>query len=154
MSKIIFSVVCAILVCSIGFFAGRLTYNIKDNKQMHYCLVKPLVYDAYTGEPLANATVTNTADGKTYTTDSTGSTDWISVYYTDEEEVTLCTFIAQTDGYKTTVLYMVCETGCEPLDGPLIYMFTGPTKTETISMVYSPSDEYNKELVNRFIQNR
>ena len=68
MSKIIFSVVYAILVCSIGFLAGRLTYNIKDNKQMHYCLVKPLVYDAYTGEPLANATVTNTADGKTYTT--------------------------------------------------------------------------------------
>ena len=151
-SKIIFAVVSAILLCLIGFSAGRLTYKVKDNGKTHYCLVKPLVYDAYTGEPIANAVVTNISDGRTYTTDSTGSTDWIAVYYNDDEEIKLSTFIARTDGYKTTLLYMVCETGTEPLDGPMIYMFTGQSRDETISMVYSPSDEYSQKLVKEFIQ--
>lgn len=152
-NKTIFYILCSVLICAIGFFAARLTYKISDAPQTHYCLVKPVVYDAYTGEPVANATVINTADGTSYRTDSSGSTDWISVYYSDGDEVTLCTFIAQYDGYKTTLLYMVCETGKEPLDGPMIYLFTGASKSDIISMVYSPSDEYSKTLTERFIQN-
>ena len=153
MSKIVFTVLCAVLICTIGFCLGRFTYKIRNTAKTHYCLVKPIVYDAYTGEPLANAVVTNTADGKTYITDSAGSTDWIAVYYSEEEEIKLCTFIARTDGYKTTLLYMVCETGAEPLDGPMIYMFAGASKSEIVSMVYSPSDKYVENLTKKFIQN-
>lgn len=151
-SKIVFIVVCAVLVCTIGFCLGRLTYKLKNTSKTHYCLVKPIVYDAYTGEPLANATVINTADGKTYATDSSGSTDWIAVYYSEGEETKLSTFIARLDGYKTTLLYMVCETGTEPLDGPMIYMFEGASKSETVSMVYSPSDKYADKLMERFVK--
>lgn len=151
-SKIVFVAVCAVLICTIGFCLGRFTYKLNNTEKTHYCLVKPIVYDAYTGEPLANATVINTADGKAYTTDSSGSTDWIAVYYSENEETKLCTFIARTDGYKTTLLYMVCETGTEPLDGPMIYMFEGASKSDIVSMVYSPSDEYAQELTRRFVQ--
>lgn len=153
-TKTLFYIVAAVLLVAIGFMSGKLVYNVRDVQTQHYCLVKPIVYDAYTGEPLVNAKITNTYDGATYTTDSTGSTDWISVYYADEDELQLCTFIAEAEGYKSTVLYMVCETKHDPLNGPLIYMFTGKGKDEFVSMVYSPGDSYTEKLKDRFIQKR
>ncbi len=149
-SKILFTSICALLICAIGFLGGRLTLKTAEPNTVHYCLVKPLVYDAYTGKPLANAVVTNTADGKTYQTDSEGSTDWIAVYYDEGNEIALNPFIATLDGYKNTVMYMVCETGKDPLDGPIIYMFTSDGANETVSMVYSPSDKYAEMLMERF----
>ncbi len=153
-TKIIFYICASLLIAAIGFMTGRLIYNVKDVQSVHYCLVKPVVYDAYTGEPIVNATVTNTYDGKTYSTDVSGSTDWIAVYYSDEEELKLCTFIASAEGYKSTILYMVCETKHDPLNGPLLYMFTGNCKDEFVSMVYSPGDDYSKKLKEQYIQNR
>lgn len=149
-SKILFAALSALLVCAIGFLGGTLASKLTDNEEIHYCLVKPLVYDAFTGKPLANATVINTADGKTYKTDESGSTDWIAVYYTDENELALNPFIAKCEGYKNMIMYAVCETGRDPLDGPMVYMFTAEEENETVSMVYAPSDEYSGKLFERF----
>lgn len=148
-NKIIFIGICGILTFACGFLGGKLFYGLLNNEELHYCLVRPMVYDAFTGEAIPNATVINTLDGNSYTTDSNGSTDWISVYYNEYESATLNAFIAVADGYKRTLVYAVFETAREPLDGPLIYMFTGK-KSDVVSMVYSPSDEYTKNLAENF----
>lgn len=148
-NKIIFIAVCGILIFSCGFLGGKLFYGLLNNEEQHYCLVRPMVYDAFTGEAIQNATVINTLDGREYITDSNGSTDWICVYYDENEQTTLNAFIAVADGYKRTVTYAVFETAREPLDGPLIYMFSGK-KSDVVSMVYSPSDEYTFELAKKF----
>lgn len=150
-NKIVFFTLCAALVFGCGILVGRLLYNILNQNRVHYCLVRPMVYDAFTGKPIPNATVYNATDGRGYTTDSSGSTDWISVHYNEPDEITLNAFVASADGYKSTLLYMVCQTALEPLDGPLIYMFSGQ-ESDTVSMVYSPSDDYSKALADRLRQ--
>ncbi len=147
--KTVFYAVCAVLVFLCGVMSCRLVNNMANREQKHYCLVRPLVYDAFTGEVIKDAQVVNTYDGRVYSTDGTGSTDWVSVYYGEEEELVLNTFIASAEGYKRTLIYAVCQTAGEPLNGPLIYMFAGE-EGETVSMVYSPSNEYTRELAQRF----
>lgn len=148
-NKIIFIAICGILIFTCGFLGGRLFYGVLSRDEQHYCLVRPMVYDAFTGEPIEDAVVINTYDGCKYTTDASGSTDWISVYYDEEDETKLNAFIAVADGYKRTLIYAVCQTAQDPLNGPLIYMFSGK-KSDVISMVYSPSDEYTKALASKF----
>lgn len=148
-NKIIFITICGILTFACGFLGGKLFYGLLNKEEQHYCLVRPMVYDAFTGEAIQNATVINTLDGNSYITDSNGSTDWISVYYNESEPTKLNAFIAVADGYKRTLVYAVFETAREPLDGPLIYMFSGK-KSDVVSMVYSPSDEYTTELAKKF----
>ena len=149
-NKIIFIAVCGVLIFFCGALTFRLIYGISKVEPMSYCLVRPMVYDAFTGEPIANATVINTLDGQIYTTDENGSTDWISVYFNESQEIQLNTFIASADGFKNTTVYAVIQTDGDPLNGPLIYMFSG-SQNQTISMVYSPSDDYTKTLADRFL---
>ena len=150
-NKIIFTVICGVLVFFCGALTSRLIFGISRVEPISYTLVRPMVYDAFTGKPIANATVVNTYDGSVYTTDANGSTDWISVYYKENDDTKLNTFIASAEGFKSTAVYAVIETASDPLNGPLIYMFSG-SQSETISMVYSPSDEFTQNLADRFLR--
>ncbi len=147
--KIIYPALTSVLLILIGFLAGRLFYTVSNEDPLHYSLVKPLVYDATTGVLIEGASVTSAESGITYVTDGTGSTDWIPLYYSSDEELVLSTFIASASGYKTTLLYMAAETGKDPLNGPLIYMFPGDNSS-SVSIVSAPSDEYSKKLRERF----
>ncbi len=151
-SKLIFYAVCTVLVLAVGFLSGKLYCAVTQNETVYYRLIRPQVYDATTGKAIKNATVTRAYDGVKYLTDDDGSTEWMSVTYKEGEETTLAIFIAQAKGYKTTLLYMVCETDSEPLEAPHIYLFSGDS-SQSVSMVYSPHDEYNRELIERFTQN-
>lgn len=151
-TEILFKALCTLMLLAAGFLICMLYRNMKDIKPQHYCLVKPTVFDALTGEPVGNAVITDAYDGRTYTSDSTGSADWLAVYYEKDTELALSEFIVSAKGYKTTVMYIVTETALSPLDGPVIYLFGG-NENETVSMVYSPSDEYSENLRKKFSQN-
>jgi len=88
-NKIIFTVICGVLVFFCGALTCRLIFGISSVEPISYTLVRPMVYDAFTGKPIANATVVNTYDGSVYTTDANGSTDWISVYYKENDDTAI-----------------------------------------------------------------
>ena len=118
-----------------------------EQVEQYSCLVRPIVHDAYTDEPIAEAEVIIAELEKSFITDETGSIAWMEVGHSSELPK-LYTIVTIAEGYLPSLLYFICPFDAEPLNGPVIYLFPeGKESLPNTAMINAPEEEYTRNLI-------
>ena len=118
-----------------------------ESEEEYSCLIRPIVLDAYTNEPINGAEIIIAELNECYVTDETGSIAWMEVTHADSLP-TLFTIVTTAPGYLPNMLYFICPMEDDPRNGPIIYLFPeGKESVPSTAMVDAPRQEYTAELI-------